>query len=174
VASKASKRLRWAVEVLQVDPDDRILEVGCGHGVAVSLVCARLDGGGITAVDRSPKMIETARRRNEGHAGKMRFVVATLAEADLRDEAYDKVFAVHVAALQRPGDELDIVRRRLAAGGRLYLFSQAPGWAVPENAERFGAELGEVLAEAGFDLEDALVKDLGIGFAAAVVARVAR
>jgi hypothetical protein len=32
--------------------------------VAVSLVCQRLDGGRITAVDRSPKMIATAQDRN--------------------------------------------------------------------------------------------------------------
>jgi Methyltransferase domain len=64
VAEKASDRIAWAVEILDVGPDDRILEVGCGHGVAVSLVCEHLDRGRITAVDRSPKMIEMARTRN--------------------------------------------------------------------------------------------------------------
>jgi SAM-dependent methyltransferase len=133
VASDASKRLRWAVELLQVDPDDRLLEVGCGHGVAVSLVCDRLTDGRITAVDRSPKMIEAAMKRNQDHARKVRFVAASLAEADLRDEIYDKVLAVHVAALHKPGDELDIVRRRLAPGGRLCLVS--PG----ARMERIGS-----------------------------------
>ena len=174
VASGASKRLRWAVELLQVDPDDRILEVGCGHGVAVSLVCDRLTDGRITAVDRSPKMIEAAMNRSQGDARKVRFVAASLAEADLRDEIYDKVLAVHVAALHKPGDELDIVRRRLAPGGRLCLVSQAPGWNASGQAKRFGAELAEVLGEAGFDVEDQPVKDLGSGFAAAVIARASR
>jgi cyclopropane fatty-acyl-phospholipid synthase-like methyltransferase len=173
MASNASQRLRWAVEVLEVEPDDRILEVGCGHGVAVSLVCDRLDGGRITAVDRSPKMIEAAKKRNRARARKVRFVTATLADADLGDEVYDKAFAVHVAALHKPGDDLDIVRRRLARGGRFYLFSQAPGWTAPEHAERSAAELAEGLEEAGFAVDETLVKDLGAGFAAAVVAHAA-
>ena len=167
----ASNRLLWAVEALGVAPDDRILEVGCGHGVAVSLVCQRLGGGRITAVDRSPKMIEVAKRRNRGHARKARFVAASFEEADLGDEVYDKVFAVHVAALHARGEALDIVRRRLAPGGRLYLFSQAPGWKKSPQAEGFGAALAGVLEEASFKVEETLVKDFGTGFAAAVIAR---
>jgi SAM-dependent methyltransferase len=174
VAGNASERLRWAVDVLDVASDDRILEVGCGHGVAVSLVCERLGDGRITAIDRSAKMIEMAARRNRAHAGKARFVAASIEDADLGDEIYAKVFAVHVAALHNPGKPLETVRSRLIPGGRLYLFSQEPGWQASEHAARFGAELGGTLGEAGFEVTEALVKDLGKGFGAAVIARAPR
>jgi ubiquinone/menaquinone biosynthesis C-methylase UbiE len=171
VAGKASDRLAWAVEVLDVAPEDRILEVGCGHGVAVSLVCERLDGGRITAVDRSAKMIEAARKRNAAYSDRARFITATLEEADLGKEIYDKVFAVHVAALERPGKALEIVHRHLAASGSLYLFSQAPGWKGPRDAERFAAELSGTLESARFTVERTLVGEAGSGFVAGVLAR---
>jgi ubiquinone/menaquinone biosynthesis C-methylase UbiE len=172
VPSKPSDRLAWAVEVLDVGPDASILEVGCGHGVAVSLVCERLDRGSITAVDRSSKMIEAARLRNAAYTDRARFITASIEDADLGEETYDKAFAVHVAALHRGGDALEAVRRRLAPGGALYLFSQAPGWKGSRDAERFGTELSAALEVAGFSKTEALVGDLGSGFAAGVIARV--
>jgi trans-aconitate methyltransferase len=54
MAGKASERFVWAVDTPEVRPADRLLEVGCGHGVAVTLVCERLTTGTITAIDRSP------------------------------------------------------------------------------------------------------------------------
>jgi hypothetical protein len=33
MASKISERFVWAVETLELDPGDSVLEVGCGHGV---------------------------------------------------------------------------------------------------------------------------------------------
>jgi cyclopropane fatty-acyl-phospholipid synthase-like methyltransferase len=174
VAATASDRIAWAVEVLDVAPDDRILEVGCGHGVAVSLICERLDGGRITALDRPPKMIEMARKRNRACADRARFVTARLEQAELGDEKYDKVFAVHVSPLHAPGRALEVVREHLAPGGRIYLFSQAPGWKRLRDAERFGAEHGAVLGGVGFSVEQVLAEAVGNGFASGVVARGSR
>jgi protein-L-isoaspartate O-methyltransferase len=170
VAAKASERLRWAVETLDVRPTDRVLEVGCGHGVAVALVCELLEGGTITAVDRSEKMIAAARQRTEGCGEKVRLVRATIEDADLGDEVYDKAFAVHVAALHQPGPALEAVHERLVPSGRLYVFSQAPGWRTAADARRFGEELRASLPAGGFDVDELLVEELGSGFVAGAVA----
>ena len=119
MAGKASERFVWAVDTLEVRPADRLLEVGCGHGVAVSLVCERLTTGTITAIDRSPKMIEIATRRNREHVDAGRAVLEAIAleDADLGDRRFDKVFAFNVAPFwQQPEAALGAVREHLALG----------------------------------------------------------
>jgi SAM-dependent methyltransferase len=168
---KAAERLRWAVQALEVRPTDRLLEIGCGHGVAVSLVCERLDGGHILAIDRSPTMIQVAARRNADHvaAGRASFQVASLHEADLGDARFDKVFAIHVGVFLRgrPARELEVVGRHLAAGGRFYLMWQPlAAREAGETAERLSA----VLADHGFTVREVLVHDLEAATAVCVVA----
>lgn len=124
-----SDRLRSIVARLDVRPDDRVLEIGCGHGVAATLVCERLDGGSLTAVDRSPKMIAAAGRRNADHvrAGKAEFIVATLEDLDLGDRRFDKVFAVRVGLFHRdPTRAHGLAERWLAPGGTVRAFFDAP------------------------------------------------
>jgi ubiquinone/menaquinone biosynthesis C-methylase UbiE len=94
-----SERLRHVVERLEIQPRDRVLEIGCGHGVAATMVCERLDEGGrLTAIDRSQNMIEAAARRNATYveAGTAEFLIGTLEAIDLGERRFDKVFAVRV------------------------------------------------------------------------------
>ena len=115
-----SERLREIVERLDVRPDDRVLEIGCGHGVAATLICERLDAGHLTAIDRSAKMIEAAARRNADHvrAGRAEFHVASLEALDLGARRFDKVLAVRVGLFHRDPERAHaLVRPWLAPGG---------------------------------------------------------
>lgn len=128
-ARPASDRLVTAVDALDPQPSDRVLEVGCGAGVAVSLVCERLVDGHMVAIDRSPAMIRTAERRNRAHvqAGRLRLEAVALADADFGDEHFDRVLAVRVGALARPpGNDLAVLRRHLAPGGVVGVFGDDP------------------------------------------------
>jgi cyclopropane fatty-acyl-phospholipid synthase-like methyltransferase len=124
-----SERLRSIVDGLDVQPDDRVLEIGCGHGVAATFVCDRLDGGRLTAIDRSPKMIEAATRRNAAHvdAGRAEFFVTTLEDADLGDRRFDKIFAVRVGLFYREPDRArGLAERWLAPGGTIVAVFDPP------------------------------------------------
>jgi SAM-dependent methyltransferase len=122
-------RLQSIVERLDVQPDDRVLEVGCGHGVAATFICERLRAGHLTAIDRSPKMIEAARRRNAAHigAGRAEFLVAALEDVDLAQRRFDKVLAVRVGLFRREPDRARrLVEPWLAPGGRVFAFYDEP------------------------------------------------
>jgi ubiquinone/menaquinone biosynthesis C-methylase UbiE len=128
-SSGQSERLKAVVDQLGIRPDDRVLEIGCGHGVAVTMVCELLDGGRLTAIDRSAKMIEAAARRNAAYveAGKAEFIVASLEDVDLGDRRFDIVFAVRVALFHREPERADaLVAPWLAPGGRVQAFFDAP------------------------------------------------
>jgi SAM-dependent methyltransferase len=129
MAMKVPERLAWAVEMLDVRPAERLLEIGCGTGVAAALVRERLDGGSITAIDRSPGMIEAAEKRNRAHAdaGRAVFRAVALRDADFGAGAFDRAFAFNVNVFwQQPAREIEVLRRVLAPGGALYLFYQPP------------------------------------------------
>ncbi|GII04180.1 class I SAM-dependent methyltransferase [Planobispora takensis] len=129
-AGPIPERLLWAVETLQVGPADRVLEIGCGRGVAAELVCERLTDGTIIAVDRSDKAIDAARRRNAANvaAGRAVFRVAALESSDFEDDSFEKIFAVNVNLFwtRSPAAEIGLLRRWLAPGGGLYLFYEPP------------------------------------------------
>lgn len=96
------------MEALDIQPGDRVLELGCGHGVAASLVCEQLTAGGqLVAIDRSPKMIEAAVARNADHvgAGRAVFICTTFEEADLEGQRFDKVFGIHFPPADRHDPE---------------------------------------------------------------------
>ena len=137
-----SERLAWPVEQLEVQPGDRVLEMGCGHGVAVSLVCERLSGGTITAIDRSRKMIDMATQRNREHvdSGKASFEVASVEEADLGGRRFDKLFSVNVDLFWRsPGLAVRTAERLVGEGGTAFFFGQSLA-EPPEPAMRSSAE----------------------------------
>ena len=46
-------RIERFVESMNIHPGDRILEIGCGHGVAAALICNMLQTGAYVGVDRS-------------------------------------------------------------------------------------------------------------------------
>ena len=115
-----SDRLRRIVDGLGLRPGDRVLEIGCGHGVAATYICEA--GARLTAIDRSRKMIEAAVRRNAVwvEAGTAEFLVAALEDADLGERRFDAILAVRVGLFHRePARARALAERWLAPDGRL-------------------------------------------------------
>lgn len=140
-------RIRWAVAQLDIRPADRVLEIGCGRGVAAALVCDRLTDGTFLGMDRSASAVKGAEARNSAHiaAGRARFALDAIEGADLSGDApFDKVFAINVNLFwtRDPGHELDLIRGVLAADGALHLFYEAPS---PDQLPQLGEKLAKTL-----------------------------
>ncbi|MGW0658596.1 SAM-dependent methyltransferase [Streptodolium elevatio] len=148
-------RLRWAVEQLDVQPKDRVLEIGGGRGVAAALVCELLTDGRLVGLDRSESAVKGATARNAGYVadGRARFVLGTLEGADLASEGpFDKVFAVNVNLFwtRDPAHELDLIRGALAPEGTLRLFYEPP---PAGQLGSLGARVAATLAANGYAAE---------------------
>src|SRR5919109_959189 len=89
------RRNRWAVELLPVEPTDRVLELGCGPGVAIAALATRATRGLVVGVDHSQVMIRQARRRNAAaiRAGRVRLIHAPVERLQVTDGPFDAALA---------------------------------------------------------------------------------
>lgn len=159
MATKASaERTRWAVDTLAPNPDDLLLEIGCGPGDAVSLICERLTSGRIVAIDRSATAVSRAAKRNAANVAAGKAVLQTIALEKLNpsdmlqgQERFDKILALNVNLFwtRNPAKELDLIRGMLAPGGALYLFYGYGG----DSPAGVPSKLLEQLAAGGFAVE---------------------
>ncbi len=60
----APARIKWAVELLDVQPNDSVLEIGCGSGIGAQRILEKLTGKGwYYGVDKSDAAVKAAFRR---------------------------------------------------------------------------------------------------------------
>jgi ubiquinone/menaquinone biosynthesis C-methylase UbiE len=122
-------RIEDFVASMKIQPADRVLEIGCGHGVAATLICERLVTGTYLAVDRSGKMVDAATKRNRRFvdAGLAGFVQAELESLDLGNRKFDKVLAMRVRLFhEQPAQARELASRWLAPRGKLFVQYDEP------------------------------------------------
>ena len=129
MARTIPERYVWAVEILDVQPSDVILEIGCGYGHSISLICERLSTGKLMAIDRSETMASAASQSYIGliETGKAEIFHRDLLDRALPDSSFDKIFLFNINVFwMDPVSELVEIRRLLTPNGRFFLFHQPP------------------------------------------------
>jgi ubiquinone/menaquinone biosynthesis C-methylase UbiE len=147
-------RSRWAVQLLDIQPTDRVIELGCGPGVAIAALAARAVRGLVVGVDHSQVMIGQARRRNGSavRAGRVRLVHAPVENLAI-EGPFNAALAVNTVGMwPDPVARLRELARLLRPGGRIALVSQprCPG-ATSATSVAAAEELAGLLTEAGFE-----------------------
>lgn len=140
-----------AVTALALAGTEAVLEIGCGHGVAVRLVLDQLTTGTLTALDRSAKMIDMVEAGNADALASGRLVTRAMAleDTDFGGAKFDAIFAVNVDFNLRLGTRWPaMLKDLLKPGGRIVLAFDPP----PDSSKghAFATRSLDRLGAAGF------------------------
>jgi ubiquinone/menaquinone biosynthesis C-methylase UbiE len=114
----------WVIGLLDIQPHDRVLEVGFGPGVAIQLLTRSTPAKYVAGVDFTREMVEQATTRNvkaiESGGAELRH--GSVENLPFEDHAFDKALAINsipvwpdaVAGLRE-------MRRVMKAGGKIAL-----------------------------------------------------
>jgi ubiquinone/menaquinone biosynthesis C-methylase UbiE len=155
-AHRPSNRQRnaWVVSLLDVQPADRILEIGFGPGIAIARL-TRAGADHVFGIDHSDVMLRQASKRNAVaiRAGKVTLINAPADRLPPTLGALNTVFAVNSLGFWPDARErLTELRALLVPGGRMAVASQprCPG-ATADTSRNASAEIEDMLKTAGFE-----------------------
>jgi len=146
MARTNQKCAAWVVELLDIQPDDKVLEAGCGPGVGIELLTRLAFAGYVAGVDISVEMVEQAKARNANgiKSGRVDLRYGSVENLPFEDNLFDKALAIN--SMQVWPDAvvgLREIRRILKAGA-----SVALGFTPYSGQQKRG--LTEALTAAGF------------------------
>ena len=130
--SSNGARNRWAVQLLDVQPTDRVIELGCGPGVAIATLATRAIRGLVVGVDHSQVMIRQARRRNRAaiQAGRVRLIHTPVESLSTSDGPFNAALAVNTVGMwPDPTARLRELARLLRPGGAVVVEHADEQWA---------------------------------------------
>jgi SAM-dependent methyltransferase len=156
MAQRSSNRRRnlWGVSLLDVQPTDRILEIGFGPGIAIHALSELATRGLIYGVDHSEVMVRQAAKRNAAaiRVGRVDLRCGSVENLPVFGAPLDKIMAVNSMGFwPEKLTRLKELRDKLRPGGQISIASQprCPG-ATTATSEKAAQEIDTMLRQAGF------------------------
>jgi ubiquinone/menaquinone biosynthesis C-methylase UbiE len=112
----------FAIEMLDLQPTDRVLDIGFGGGVTIEKMLNTIDTGKIYGVDFSEVMVEQGKHQFKDAiaAGKVSIEFADVQQLPFDDNTFDKICTVNTIYFwSDPLAGLQEIKRVLKSGGRL-------------------------------------------------------
>lgn len=113
-----------ALTALALEPSDRVLEVGFGHGRTIARAATMVGDGLVAGIDASEEMVRMATRRCRRliEAGRVRLAVADSASIPYPDRSFDRAYTIHTIYFwDDPRRHLRELGRVLRDGARVVL-----------------------------------------------------
>ncbi len=152
--SNLQRNMRTLAQV-GIQPDDRILEIGFGPGIAIERAAELAKRGKVIGVDHSELMLRQASRRNATAiaAGRVDLRLGTAERLPEFSEPFDKVIAINSYMFWNdPEGVLLGLRNRMKSGGVIALtFQSRKRDATNEDTQRGAEAIAASLQRAGFD-----------------------
>jgi SAM-dependent methyltransferase len=144
---------------------NRLMDIGCGQGLAFQLVEKHFSPRAIVGVDVDPRMAAVARKTAQGCKVPVEVRVGSVTRLDLPDASVDAILChqlIHHVANQQGA--LRELHRVLAPGGYLFLSESCESfintWTVrwffrhPEGVQRPAEGYVKLVREAGFEVQE--------------------
>jgi SAM-dependent methyltransferase len=152
--SSNRRRNAWAVSLLDVRPEDRVLEIGFGPGLAIHELSRLAPRGYVCGIDHSALMLRQASRRNADgiRRGVVELRLGSIDQLPSFDSPFDKILAVNAMLFWDDSEaRLRDLGRLLRPDGLIAIAHQPrePG-ATDATSAASGREIAAALSRAGF------------------------
>lgn len=160
------KQNDWVISLLDIQPTDRILEIGFATGKTIQKIVPLVPKGKVEGIDISKTMLSVAQRnlKEEIKSGKVILYSGTAEKLAFKQNTFDKIYAVHVVYfwedLEKAGNEL---LRVVKPNGIVALYFVSP---VISNNKSFiprsKNEVRDMIKQVGFKTVVCREKQFGV------------
>jgi ubiquinone/menaquinone biosynthesis C-methylase UbiE len=110
--------------LIAVQPNDRVLEIGCGTGKLINIMAKKIDKGIISGIDFSSTMVTIAKRRNIKNiaSGTVSIIQANFDDISYTKGSFSKVCSVNTLYFwKNPENTVKKVFDLLDSGGQFFV-----------------------------------------------------
>ena len=155
---------KWAFDFFEIDPNDNVLDIGCGGGAALARLSKMIPNGCLTGIDYSKVSVEESTKFNRAciDSGRMKILEGSVDSLPFDNNEFSKIVTVESFYFwPTPIESLKEVHRVLKKNGVFLLVADIYGKDdldehALENIKKFDlrnptpSEFKDMFAKAGF------------------------